>query len=86
MPVMGELVFLSRLQQACPLLARIMLTGVYDLQVCKDTVNCCQLFRLLLKPCPADELSHLVNIILHHQENLDGNGYLFGLKSKLDST
>jgi response regulator RpfG family c-di-GMP phosphodiesterase len=79
MPGMDGLIFLSRVQQAYPQLVRIMLTGVYDSQVFKETVNRCKVFRLLLKPCPAGELIGAVNDGVAEHHRLAG-GYSYGDK------
>ena len=56
MPGMDGITLLSRVRELYPDIVRIILTGHADLQNALDAVNGCKAFRILSKPCPADEM------------------------------
>ena len=61
MPGMNGIQFLTRAREAAPHSVRMMLTGNADLGTAVDALNCGNIFRFLLKPCPPDTLSaHLL--------------------------
>ena len=57
MPGMDGVQFLATVKQRAPDSVRIMLTGQADQQTAIDAVNEGNIFRFLLKPCPADVLA-----------------------------
>jgi EAL domain-containing protein (putative c-di-GMP-specific phosphodiesterase class I)/FixJ family two-component response regulator len=61
MPGMGGAEFLSRACAALPQAQRIALTGHADLPSAVAAVNRGQVFRFLIKPCPASELLESVD-------------------------
>ncbi len=56
MPVMDGTVFLREARRLAPDATRILLTGDADLDAAVSAVNEGQLYRFLLKPCPAEEM------------------------------
>jgi response regulator RpfG family c-di-GMP phosphodiesterase len=56
MPVMPGSVFLREARRVAPDTTRILLTGYADLNAAVSAVNDGQLFRFLMKPCPAEDL------------------------------
>ena len=56
MPGMDGVQFLSRVREMAPDSVRMLLTGFADLQTATDAVNEGNIFRLLTKPCPPENL------------------------------
>ena len=61
MPIMDGATFLSEARTICPDTVRILLTGQADLQSAVAAVNNGQIFRFLIKPCPAPTLVNVLN-------------------------
>jgi response regulator RpfG family c-di-GMP phosphodiesterase len=85
MPGMNGLEFLAKVQQMAPRAVRILITGFGDLQLAKEAVNRCHIFKMLTKPCPIGELVKAINeaIIEHHllDNKINGNGNGNGISS-----
>jgi response regulator RpfG family c-di-GMP phosphodiesterase len=60
MPGMDGIQFLAAVRQRAPDTVRIMLTGNADLESTVKVVNEGDIFRFLTKPCPAEELSKVL--------------------------
>ena len=56
MPEMTGVELLSEFKRRSPDTTRILLTGYADLQAIEDSINECEVFRYLMKPCAAEEL------------------------------
>jgi response regulator RpfG family c-di-GMP phosphodiesterase len=56
MPGMSGAEFLEGVAACSALTARVLLTGAADMEAAAEAVNKGDLFRLLIKPCPADQL------------------------------
>ncbi len=56
MPEMDGIAFLSEVRQRAPTTVRMLLTGHADLDAAVRAVNEGAIFRLLLKPCPPEQL------------------------------
>jgi CheY-like chemotaxis protein len=68
MPHVSGAQFLKQVAERFPTTVRILLTGASDLYDAVDAVNNGNLFRFLLKPCPADQLrSTLKDAIAYHR-------------------
>jgi CheY-like chemotaxis protein len=68
MPQVSGAQFLKQVADRFPTTVRILLTGASDLYDAVDAVNNGNLFRFLLKPCPADQLrSTLKDAIAYHR-------------------
>jgi CheY-like chemotaxis protein len=68
MPHVSGAHFLKQVAERFPTTVRILLTGASDLYDAVDAVNNGNLFRFLLKPCPADQLrSTLKDAIAYHR-------------------
>ncbi len=61
MPGMDGIRFLKMVKEWAPETVRLMLTGNADLEAAVRVVNEGNIFRFLMKPCPADELSKALN-------------------------
>ena len=61
MPGMDGAAFLAKAREVAPEAVRILLTGDTDISVALSAVNDGQLFRFLLKPCPAAVLGSAIN-------------------------
>ncbi len=66
MPGMDGATFLARVRVRVPDVSRILLTGQSDMRDAIRAVNDGQLFRFLLKPCPADELAGAIRAGVEH--------------------
>ena len=64
MPHMNGVQFLAKVKELSPNTIRIMLTGEADLYAAAEAVNQGSIFRLLLKPCPADVLGSALDAAL----------------------
>ena len=60
MPGMDGIAFLKQAMDGFPHTVRIMLTGGADRQIAVDSVNECQVFRYLKKPCSLDDLGQAI--------------------------
>jgi CheY-like chemotaxis protein len=68
MPQVSGAQLLRQVAERFPTTVRILLTGASDLYDAVDAVNNGNLFRFLLKPCPADQLrSTLQDAIAYHR-------------------
>lgn len=56
MPEMNGVTFLSRVKDMSPMTVRMLLTGQADMAATIEAVNQANIFRLLTKPCPSDQL------------------------------
>jgi response regulator RpfG family c-di-GMP phosphodiesterase len=54
MPGLDGISFLLEAQEICPDATRMILSGVADLEMATNAINLGQIFRLLLKPCSAE--------------------------------
>ena len=70
MPGMDGIAFLKEVMKTYPHTVRIMLTGKADKQNTIDSVNECQVFRYLSKPCSLDELANAINDGLVYHRSL----------------
>ena len=62
--------FLSQVRQAHPLVTRMLLTGYADLESAMRAVNKGAIFRMLLKPCPAEDLQEALAQAMRQHELL----------------
>ncbi len=60
MPKMSGAEFLRHARALAPDAARVLLTGQSDAESAREAVNEGQIFRYLVKPCPVDELSRVI--------------------------
>jgi FixJ family two-component response regulator len=60
MPQMDGATFLHEVMSRAPQATRILLTGEAGVDGAKDAVNKGQIFRFLTKPCPTDQLKHVL--------------------------
>ncbi len=69
MPGMNGLEFLAKVKQLEPSAVRMMITGFGDLELAKEAVNRCHVFKLITKPCPIGELIKAINeaVLEHHR-------------------
>ncbi|MEM7619500.1 MAG: HD domain-containing phosphohydrolase [Pseudomonadota bacterium] len=70
MPGMNGTVFLKKVLEDYPYTARIMLTGLSDQKTTLTSVNECQVFRYLKKPCSLDTLSQAIEDGIAHYKTL----------------
>lgn len=61
MPNMNGAVFLGHARRLAPDAARVLLTGEADAESARQAVNEGQIFRYLMKPCPAEELARVID-------------------------
>jgi DNA-binding NtrC family response regulator len=60
MPEMTGVEVLSRVREVSPRTVRILLTGYADLDAVEGSINDCEVFRFLTKPCPPNQLKDTV--------------------------
>ena len=60
MPEMTGVEMLSEIKQCSPHTMRILLTGYADLEAIEASINDCEVFRYLMKPCPPEQLRDAV--------------------------
>jgi CheY-like chemotaxis protein len=70
MPGMNGVEFLAQVAQARPESVRMLLTGEADTKAAGAAVNQGQIFRFLLKPCPAMILEKNLNSALQHHRTM----------------
>lgn len=61
MPEMDGIQFLAKVKELAPKSVRMMLTGFADLQMSIEAVNRGNIFRLMTKPCPPEDLISILN-------------------------
>ncbi len=61
MPGMDGVQFLTRARAASPKSVRMLLTGYADINTAIEAVNKSNIFRLIIKPCPTEELAAILN-------------------------
>ncbi len=61
MPGMDGVEFLTRARAASPKSVRMLLTGYADINTAIEAVNKSNIFRLIIKPCPNEELSAILS-------------------------
>jgi response regulator RpfG family c-di-GMP phosphodiesterase len=61
MPGMDGVQFLTRARTASPRSVRMLLTGYADINTAIDAVNKSNIFRLIIKPCPTEELAAILS-------------------------
>jgi len=61
MPGMDGVKFLSRARESSPRSVRMLLTGYADINTAIEAVNKSNIFRLIIKPCPTEELLEILN-------------------------
>ncbi|GIX22699.1 MAG: hypothetical protein KatS3mg121_1482 [Gammaproteobacteria bacterium] len=61
MPQMDGATFLAKVRQRAPNTVRILLTGQTDIESAISAVNDGQIFRFLLKPCPTETLTAILD-------------------------
>ncbi|MFK7913707.1 MAG: response regulator [Pseudomonadales bacterium] len=61
MPEMTGVEMLTEIKQRSPHTMRILLTGYADLEAIEASINDCEVFRYLMKPCPPDQLRDSVS-------------------------
>jgi len=64
MPGMTGVEVLSAIKRQHPDIIRILLTGYADLEAVEASINDCEVFRYLMKPCPSDELMSVIKLAL----------------------
>ena len=65
MPQMTGVEVLTAVRNQSPRTVRIVLTGYADLDAVEGSINDCEVFRFLTKPCPPDQLRHRGRATLH---------------------
>ena len=60
MPKMTGVELLSTVKEQAPAVMRILLTGYADLEAIEASINEGEVFRYLMKPCPADDLKKAI--------------------------
>lgn len=65
MPHMDGAAFLSKVREQSPKSIRILLTGQTDIESAVSAINEGGIFRFLLKPCPAETLTSILNAAIH---------------------
>jgi serine/threonine-protein kinase len=60
MPEMTGVEVLSKIKVQHPSIIRILLTGYADLDAVEASINECEVFRYLMKPCPPEQLSEVI--------------------------
>lgn len=68
MPEMDGAAFLTQVASEFPDMTRMLLTGYADIESAMRAVNEGRIFRMLLKPCPAETLTHAVNEAVRQNE------------------
>ncbi len=61
MPEMTGVEMLTQIRECSPYTMRILLTGYADLEAIEASINDCEVFRYLMKPCPPDQLRDAVS-------------------------
>lgn len=61
MPGMDGVQFLSQARTSSPTSVRMLLTGYADINTAIDAVNKSNIFRLIIKPCPTEELAAILS-------------------------
>jgi len=56
MPGMDGATFLGKVQAIAPTTTRMLLTGVYDLEMASRALDQGRIFRFMMKPCPIEEV------------------------------
>lgn len=64
MPGMTGVEMLTEIKDRSPHTMRILLTGYADLEAIEASINDCEVFRYLMKPCPPDQLRGAVALAL----------------------
>lgn len=72
MPGLDGISFLLEAQEICPDATRMILTGVADLEMATNAINLGQIFRLLLKPCPAESFISSIKAAIRQYELVTG--------------
>lgn len=60
MPEMTGVEVLSKIKSQHPSIIRILLTGYADLEAVEASINECEVFRYLMKPCPPEQLGEVI--------------------------
>lgn len=68
MPVMNGVDMLRVIRHGSPDTVRILLTGHADLEVAINAVNESNIFRLLTKPCPPENMEKVLEDAFHHHD------------------
>ncbi len=61
MPGMDGVQFLTRARESSPRSVRMLLTGYADINTAIEAVNKSNIFRLIIKPCPTEDLTAILN-------------------------
>lgn len=69
MPGMTGVQVLTAIKQQHPDIVRILLTGYADLEAVEASINDCEVFRYLMKPCPSAELMTVINLALEQERS-----------------
>jgi len=69
MPGMTGVEVLSAIKDKHPGIIRILLTGYADLEAVEASINDCEVFRYLMKPCPSDELMSVIKLALDQDQD-----------------
>jgi DNA-binding NtrC family response regulator len=64
MPVMDGLVFLSRAEELCPKVPRVLITAYPDMQLAINALNQAHIARFLVKPVEPDQLQGVIEGLL----------------------
>ena len=72
MPGLDGISFLMEAQEICPDATRMILTGVADLEMATNAINLGQIYRLLLKPCPTENLINSVKAGIRQYQLVTG--------------
>jgi len=74
MPGMNGSKMLAEINKIDPNIVSVLITGHSDFEVAKDAVNSGKVFKILTKPCSADEIiKTLKKCSLIHQKNIEKN-------------
>ena len=71
MPGMDGVTFLAQVQELAPQTTRMLLTGVYDMEMASRALAHGRIFRFLMKPCPIEEVRvALEEAVLRHRRKV----------------
>ncbi len=71
MPEMTGVEVLTEIKERSPRTVRILLTGYADLEAVEASINDAEVFKYLMKPCPADEVRGAVQAGLEMRDGSD---------------
>ena len=70
MPGMSGSSMITEIRKMDPKIVCVLITGHSDFEIAKDAINSGQVFKILTKPCPAEELIEVLKQGIQHSEGL----------------